>query len=58
MLFRSVHRPDEVGRWNERPGDPLPPDLEARLRGHFDDHDAALAELLGRVPSWRKESLR
>ncbi|MBM0125625.1 sulfotransferase family protein [Pimelobacter simplex] len=57
-LGLPLHRPDHVGRWNERPGEPLPPELEARLRQHFDDHDAALAELLGREPSWRKESLR
>lgn len=57
-LGLPVHRPAEVGRWNERPGEPLPPDLEARLRRHFDEHDARLTEVLGRVPSWRKESPR
>jgi hypothetical protein len=57
-LGLPIHRPDQVGRWNERPGEPLPADLVARLRRHFDDHDAALAELIGRAPSWRKESLR
>ena len=57
-LGLPVHRPDQVGRWNERPGEPLPDELVARLRRHFDDHDAALAALIGRAPSWRKESLR
>ncbi|WGX96060.1 sulfotransferase domain-containing protein [Nocardioides sp. L-11A] len=55
-LGLTVHRPDEVGRWNERPGDPLPPDLAAALRRRFDGPDAALAELLGRTPSWREEA--
>jgi len=51
------HRPAEVGRWNERPGTPLRPDLAARLRRHFDRSDAALADYLGGSPSWREESL-
>ncbi|WP_028654847.1 sulfotransferase domain-containing protein [Nocardioides sp. J54] len=55
QLGLAVHRPAEVGRWNERPREPLPEPLVARLRAYFDEHDAALAELLGREPSWRKE---
>lgn len=54
-LGLQVHRPREVGRWNERPGEPLPDGLAARLRSHFDDHDTALGVLLGHPPSWRKE---
>ncbi|AIY19076.1 sulfotransferase [Pimelobacter simplex] len=56
-LGLPVHRPAEVGRWNERPGTPLPPDLAAELRHHFDAPDAALVPYLGRVPHWREESL-
>lgn len=55
-LDLPVHRPAEVGRWNERPGAPLPPDLTARLRRHFERSDAALADYLGEAPSWRKEA--
>lgn len=55
-LGLAVHRPEHVGRWNERPGEPLPASLVATLRAHFDPHDAELAELLGHLPSWRKES--
>lgn len=54
----DVHRPTRVGRWNERPGTPLPDDLARRLRAHYDDHDAALERLLGRIPSWREEISR
>lgn len=54
-LGLRVHRPSAVGRWNERPGDPLPPDLQRNLRNHFVEHDAALERLLGRRPSWREE---
>ncbi|TNM36348.1 sulfotransferase [Nocardioides albidus] len=57
-LGLAVHRPAEVRRWNERPGEPLPPDLAAALRRRFDGPDAALAELLGRAPRWREEALR
>ena len=55
-LGLPLWRPDEVGRWNERPGgDDLDPELAAAMRAHFEPHDAALAQLLGEVPSWRKE---
>ncbi len=54
-LGLSPYRPAVVGRWNERPGPTLPADLELRLRAHFEPHDAALAQLIGHVPSWRRE---
>lgn len=54
-LGLEIHRPASVGRWNERPGDPLSPELERALRAHFVDHDAALERLTGCRPSWREE---
>lgn len=46
--------PSKVEQWNARPGDGLTPELRARLRTHYEPHDARLAELTGRVPSWRR----
>ncbi|MBS4752892.1 sulfotransferase domain-containing protein [Nocardioides sp. zg-ZUI104] len=54
-LGLRVHRPQQVGRWNERPGGRLAPDTLARLRRHFEPHDAALVPYLGGPPSWREE---
>lgn len=53
-LGLDVHRPETVGRWNERPGAPLPHDLQRSLRDHFVEHDAALERLMGRRPTWRE----
>lgn len=55
QLGLAVHQPAEVGRWNERPGSPLAPELTANLRRHFAQSDAALAEYLGRAPSWEEK---
>lgn len=57
-LGLRVDRPASVGRWNERPGDPLPEDLRRRLQTHFEPYDAALTPLLGDTPSWREEPAR
>jgi hypothetical protein len=54
-LGLRIWRPDHVDRWNERPGSALDPDLERRLREHFDAHDAALTNYLGHSPSWRED---
>lgn len=54
-LGLAEHHPEDVGRWNERPGPPLPAHLEHQLRTHFEEHDAALARLLDHPPSWRRE---
>lgn len=56
-LGLPVWVPDRVERWNERPGAPLDPGLEQRLRLHFAPHDAALARLLGQPLTWQKEQL-
>jgi Sulfotransferase domain len=45
--------PQEVPRENARPRSPMSPDLHARLRECFTADDAALADWLGRPPSWR-----
>lgn len=39
---------------NARPRSPLPAGLRARLEDHFAPHDAALEELLGWTPTWRR----
>jgi hypothetical protein len=57
-LGLRADRPATVGRWNERPGAPLPAELRNRLTTHFELHDAALATLLGTIPSWREEHAR
>lgn len=43
--------PDQA--WNAQPREPLPDGLRERLMRHFEPHDRALTELLGRRPSWR-----
>jgi hypothetical protein len=45
--------PDSFDQFNARPG-ALEPQTRARLTAHFDEHDDALAELLGHVPVWRR----
>lgn len=54
-LGLAEHRPSDVGRWNERPGPPLAGELHRQLRAHYEEHDAALARLLGHPPSWREK---
>ena len=44
--------PDRFDRWNARPSSPMPDATRARLHEHFEPHDQALAELLGRDPAW------
>jgi hypothetical protein len=44
---------EHVDVWNARPGSPLGPELEERLMHYFDEPDRQLAELMGRLPSWR-----
>ena len=53
FLGLPVVLPDRFDRWNGRPSAPMPGETRARLSAHFDGHDRALAELLGREPAWR-----
>ena len=46
--------PSKVEQWNARPGTALTPELRERLRAAYEPHDARLAELTGRTPSWRR----
>ncbi len=44
--------PPSFDRWNARPSSPMPDHTRALLREHFRSHDQALAEMLGREPTW------
>ena len=46
-------RVDHVEVWNARSGSPLDVELEKRLLHYFEEPDRHLAELMGRLPSWR-----
>ncbi len=52
-LGLSSWDPEVVPQENARPGDVLSDGLRDRLRQEFDESDEALAEHLGRPPSWR-----
>jgi Sulfotransferase domain len=45
--------PASVEKWNARPGDPMAPELRARLEGYFEPYDEQLARQMGRLPRWR-----
>lgn len=45
--------PASFDRYNPRPSAPLDPSVAARLREHFEPHDAALERFLDAQPSWR-----
>jgi hypothetical protein len=50
--------PGKVEQWNARPGTPLPGEVDARLRRHFEPYDARLAEQMGRTPSWSASAIQ
>ncbi len=52
-LGLPVWLPERVDRWNAGDQDPLAEAWRERLDQHFEPHDTALAELIGRAPSWR-----
>ena len=55
-LGLPVRPAGEVEQLNARPGRPLDPALEARLRAHFEPYDEELARIMGRRPSWASDS--
>lgn len=54
FLSLPVHVPATFDRWNARPGSDMPAHVRQRLRTAFEPHDADLARLTGRPPSWRR----
>lgn len=46
--------PPSVERWNRAAGAPLDPTLREQLSTYFAASDDALAQMTGRVPSWRR----
>ena len=46
--------PEAFEQHNARPSKPLEPALQARLEEAFRPHDEELAQLLGRMPAWRR----
>lgn len=54
FLELPVHLPASFDRFNARPGVPLTPAVETELREYFQPHDAALGDLLGRLPVWSR----
>lgn len=46
--------PEAFEQHNARPSKPLAPQLQSRLEDELRPHDEALAELLGRMPAWRR----
>lgn len=54
FLGLPSHLPASFDRWNARPGSGMSGFARDFLDSAFEPHDAALTELLGRVPSWRR----
>ncbi len=54
FLGLRPHQPSAFDRWNARPGTPIAPVVERRLRESLEPHDGQLAEMLGRTLSWRR----
>jgi hypothetical protein len=54
FLGLDAWQPPSFERWNARPRAPMAPATRARLEAHFAPYDDALAELVGRTPSWKR----
>jgi hypothetical protein len=52
FLELPVVFPERFDRWNGRPSSPMSAETREALRDHFAPHDRALADLLGREPTW------
>lgn len=53
FLGLPVIFPPRFDRYNGRPRAPMSEDTRERLYRHFESHDAALRDILGREPAWR-----
>ena len=53
-LGLPVWMPEHVDRWNAGSQEPMPTAWRDLLATHFEPSDRALADLIGRAPSWRR----
>ena len=54
FLGLRPHLPAQFDQWNARPGSPMSDVARQRLTAAFEPHDAALEQMLGYAPSWRR----
>ena len=54
FLGLTPHLPERFDQWNARPGSPMSDEARRRLTAAFEPHDAALEQMLGYSPSWRR----
>jgi hypothetical protein len=54
FLGLRPHLPAHFDQWNARPGSPMSDVARRQLTAAFEPHDAALEQLLGHTPSWRR----
>jgi hypothetical protein len=52
FLGLGDRQPGRIMRHNGRPSSPMPADARSFLSSHYREHDARLADLLGRQPHW------
>jgi Sulfotransferase domain len=52
FLELPIVLPDRFDRWNGRPSASMPASTRSLLHKHFQTHDQALTDLLGREPAW------
>ena len=53
-LGLPVKVPENVEKWNAGSPEPMPAQWRERLDEYFAPHDRALAQIIGRAPSWRR----